>query len=213
MKDAQKKAKQAGMPVADVEWVMMASAAILPAQFFLQEVDDWEGSRPSTARGEPERLPSIWPTSNASANFKHLGWGVHWVAPMLLPQPLPQPLTGFEQPSTTWPSQRPIHHSSPAADGVKLGSLLVDHHAHHGQKRNAKAKPTSPPAAMPGASKPVRSTNTPFLGNYCWTHGHQCSQHHSSVTCGNKATSHKENVTAVNTMGGCKANKAWNTRT
>ncbi len=41
-----------------------------------------------------------------------------------------------------------------------------------------KAKPNSPPAATPGAPRPVWSINTPFPGNYCWTHGHQCSQHH-----------------------------------
>jgi hypothetical protein len=43
MKDAQKEAKRAGMPIADVKLVMMALAAILAAQHFLQEVDDWEG--------------------------------------------------------------------------------------------------------------------------------------------------------------------------
>ncbi len=43
MKDAQKKVKRTGMPIADVKLVMMASAAILAAQHFPQEVDDWEG--------------------------------------------------------------------------------------------------------------------------------------------------------------------------
>ena len=33
MEDAQKKAKQAGMPIADIELVMMASAAVLAAQY------------------------------------------------------------------------------------------------------------------------------------------------------------------------------------
>jgi hypothetical protein len=45
MEDAQKKAKQAGMPIANVKLVMMALAAILAAQHFLKEVDDWEGLR------------------------------------------------------------------------------------------------------------------------------------------------------------------------
>jgi hypothetical protein len=76
-----------------------------------------------------------------------------------------------------------------------------------------KAKPTTPVAAMPGAPRPVRSTNMHFPGNYCWTHGHQCSQHHTSTTCGNKATGHKDNATAANMMGGSKANKGWNTCT
>ncbi len=43
MKDAQKKAKRAGMPIADVELVMMALAAVLAAQHFPHEVDHWEG--------------------------------------------------------------------------------------------------------------------------------------------------------------------------
>jgi hypothetical protein len=77
----------------------------------------------------------------------------------------------------------------------------------------AKAKLNSPPAAMPGTPKPVQSPNTPFPGNYCWTHGHQCSQHHTSRMCGNKATGHKDEATAANTMGGSKANKGWNTCT
>jgi hypothetical protein len=43
MEDAQKKANLAGMPIADVELVMMALVAILAAQHFSQEVNDWEG--------------------------------------------------------------------------------------------------------------------------------------------------------------------------
>ncbi len=43
LEDAQKKATRAGMPIADVELVMMASAAVLAAQHFPREVDDWEG--------------------------------------------------------------------------------------------------------------------------------------------------------------------------
>jgi hypothetical protein len=77
----------------------------------------------------------------------------------------------------------------------------------------AKAKLTSPPAVMPGNPKPARSTNTHFPGNYYWTHDHQCSQHHMSATCGNKATGHMDNASASNTMGGSNANKGWNTHT
>ncbi len=43
MEDAQKKANRAGMPIANVELVMMALAALLAAQHFPREVDDWEG--------------------------------------------------------------------------------------------------------------------------------------------------------------------------
>jgi hypothetical protein len=43
MEDVQKKAKQAGMPITVVKLVMMALAAVLAAQHFLQEVDDLDG--------------------------------------------------------------------------------------------------------------------------------------------------------------------------
>jgi hypothetical protein len=43
MEDTQKKAKRVGMPVADVKLVMMALEAVLAAQHFPCEVDDWEG--------------------------------------------------------------------------------------------------------------------------------------------------------------------------
>jgi len=43
LEDAQKKAKCVDMPIADVELVMMASAAVLAAQHFPRKVDDWEG--------------------------------------------------------------------------------------------------------------------------------------------------------------------------
>ena len=43
MEDAQKKAKQAGMPIADVKLVMLASAAVITAQHFLHKVYNWEG--------------------------------------------------------------------------------------------------------------------------------------------------------------------------
>jgi hypothetical protein len=43
MEDSQKKAKRDGMPIANVKLVMMVSAAVLAAQHFPREVDDWEG--------------------------------------------------------------------------------------------------------------------------------------------------------------------------
>jgi hypothetical protein len=40
LEDAQKKATQAGMPIANVELVMMASAAVLAAQNFRHKVNN-----------------------------------------------------------------------------------------------------------------------------------------------------------------------------
>ncbi len=41
--EAKKKAKQAGMHIANIKLVMMALAAVLAAQHFPCKVDDWEG--------------------------------------------------------------------------------------------------------------------------------------------------------------------------
>jgi hypothetical protein len=49
LEDAHKKANWAGMPIADVKLVMMASAVMLAAQHFPRKVDDWEGL-PTTSR-------------------------------------------------------------------------------------------------------------------------------------------------------------------
>jgi hypothetical protein len=43
MEGAQKKAKRAGMPIADVKLVMMALPTFLATQHFPLEVNDWEG--------------------------------------------------------------------------------------------------------------------------------------------------------------------------
>ena len=67
----------------------------------------------------------------------------------------------------------------------------------------AKAKLTSPLAATLGTPRPVRFTNMPF----------QCSQHHTNVTCGNKATGHKDDASASDMMDGSDTNKGWNTST
>jgi hypothetical protein len=64
LEDAQKKAKRAGMPIADIELVMMASAAVLAAQHFPREVDDWEGLPASS------RTWSAWKMAFRLAHLK-----------------------------------------------------------------------------------------------------------------------------------------------
>ncbi len=43
LEEAQKKAKQVGMPIADIELVMMALVAVLGVQHFPRKVNNWEG--------------------------------------------------------------------------------------------------------------------------------------------------------------------------
>ncbi len=64
------------------------------------------------------------------------------------------------------------------------------------------------PAATPAG---IRTTRKPCPGNYCWTHGHCVSKHHTSATCANKAPGHRDNATASNTFGGSDKDKNWNT--
>jgi hypothetical protein len=90
LEDAQKKAKWAGMPIADIELVMMASATVLAAQHFPREFDNWEGLPPTS------RTWVAWKTSFRLAHLKRqrqilasgggeqLG-GAHGVLPVAAP--------------------------------------------------------------------------------------------------------------------------------
>jgi hypothetical protein len=64
LEDAQKKAKQVGMPIADIELDMMALAAVLLAQHFPQEVNNCEGL-PSKSR-----MWAAWKTAFCLAHLK-----------------------------------------------------------------------------------------------------------------------------------------------
>jgi hypothetical protein len=64
MEDAQKKAKRAGMPITNAELVMMSLAAVLAAQHFPHEVDDWEGL-PATSR-----MWQVWKVAFRLAHLK-----------------------------------------------------------------------------------------------------------------------------------------------
>jgi hypothetical protein len=63
------------------------------------------------------------------------------------------------------------------------------------------------PAATPVA---ICATRKPCPGNYCWTHSHRVSKHHTSRTCANKAPGHRDDTTASNTLGGSNKDKNWN---
>ena len=54
LEEAQKKAKRAGMPIAKIELVMLALAAVLAVMHFPREVDAWEGLP------APRRTWSAW---------------------------------------------------------------------------------------------------------------------------------------------------------
>ena len=65
------------------------------------------------------------------------------------------------------------------------------------------------PAPAPATPRLPQTVNKPKPGNYCWTHGHHISEHHTSATCGSKAEGHIDAATASNTMGGSDADNGW----
>jgi hypothetical protein len=177
MEDAQKKAKRAGMPIADVKLVMMALATVLAAQHFLQKVDDWEG------------LPAInciWRAWKVTFHLAHrkrqrqlqvsgvggpLG-STHAVtpAPAATIDRLGTVLNNFALAAAN--NTKVLQQLT--VSNFALSSLVTMLIAANKKLADAltKAKSTSSPAVMPGAPRPVRPTNTPFPGKYCWTHGH-----------------------------------------
>jgi hypothetical protein len=65
---------------------------------------------------------------------------------------------------------------------------------------------TRTPSSRDGHSRPRprRYHNT----NYCWTHGWDVHENHTSSTCNRQADGHKTTATRSSTMGGTDSNKS-----
>jgi hypothetical protein len=211
MEDDQKKAKRAGMPVANVKLVMMALAAVLTAQHFPREVNNWEGL-PATSH-----MWHAWKVAfclahlkrqcqlQASRGGKPLG-GASTVIPTAAPTidrigEALENLALAASNDTTFLQQLMAANLALTASVTSLTAAnkkLVD--------ALLQNKGSAMPAATPATGK-GHSLNKPFLGNYCWTHGHKVNQNNMSATCGHKAVGHKDDVTSANTMGSSKGDK------
>ncbi len=221
MKDAQKKAKRAGMPITNVKLVMMALAAVLAAQHFPHEVDDWEGL-PSGSR-----TWQAWKVAFRLAHLKRqrqvqaLGGGkplsgAHAVIPTAAPtmdriSKALQNLALAALNDTTVLQQLTAANLALTAlvtllttANKKLADVLV-HNKGGAMLPAAAATLVVAPAPVMGCS-----SNRPFPGNYCWNHGHRVNQTHTSASCTCKAEGHKNNATTANMMGGSKWDKGWN---
>jgi len=217
MEDAQKKAKRAGMPIADVELVMMASAAVLAAQHFPHEVDDWEG------------LPAVdrtWRAWKVAFHLAHLkrqrqlqaaGGGGESLqgAHSGLPSPpvsIDRLGTALDNLTLAAANDTTVLQQLTAANLALTTSNAMLTAANKKLSEALAKLPASKPRA-PGPPGTPRVPNTkPFPGNYCWTRRHRVNELHTSATCGNKAAGHKDAATASNTMGGSDLDKGWNTR-
>ncbi len=213
LEDAQKKAQRAGMPIADMELVMMASTAVLASQHFPREVDDWEGL-PTAAR-----TWMAWKTTFCLAHLKRqcqilaLGGGeplrgAHGVTPDL-PPAMDRLGLALDNLALTATNDTAVLQQLTAAN-LALTSTIAMLTATNKKLVDTVAKTPRRGLATPTASSTnSRFTKNPFPGNCCWTHGHHCSKQHTSATCTHKAPSYKDKATCLNTMGGSEKDKGW----
>jgi hypothetical protein len=210
MEDAQKNAKRAGMPIANVELMMMALAAVLVAQHYPRKVDVWEGLASSV------RTWAAWKIAFCLAHIKRqrqlqalggepLG-GAGLVLPAMAPSidRLESALDNLALAATNNTAiLQQLMAANPALTATVTALTIINKKL---VEMAARGKPSGPPT---GPLNPARAPNLPFPSNYCWTHGHRVSQHHTSATCGCKAPGHKDDATAANTMGGSEKDKGW----
>jgi hypothetical protein len=212
MEDAQKKENRAGMPIANVELVMMASATVLATQHFPRKVTDWEG-RPAI-----DRTWRAWKVEfrqahiqrqrqlQASGDGEPLG-GAHAVLPAP-PSTIDRLGTALDNLALAAANDATVFQQLTSAN-LALTATNAALTAANKKLLEALAKLQATRPTTPG---PPPTSNKPFPGNYCWTHDHRVSQTHTSTTCSGKAAGHQDLATTSNTMGGSEKNKGWNTR-
>jgi hypothetical protein len=191
----------------------MFSVAVLAAQHFPRKVDDWEGLpaavRTWTAWKTAFRLAHLKRQCQilASGGGKPLR-GAHGVTPAL-PPAMGRLKSALDNLALAATNNTAVLQQLMAAN-LALTSTIMMLTATNKKLVDSAVKTPSRGSATPAvSSKNSRSTKNPFPGNYCWAHGHCCSEQHTSATCGNKATGHKDGATSLNTMEGSKKDKGW----
>jgi hypothetical protein len=220
MKDAQKKAKWAGMPIANVELFMMSLASVLAAQHFPREVNNWEGLLAASRTWQAWKVALHLAHLKCQHQLQALGGGkplggAHVVIPTAAPtidhtsKALENLVLAASNDTTVLQQLMAANLALTAlvtsllAANKKLADALV-----HNKGSAGLATPATP-AVAPAPLKARLATRS-FLGNYCWTHGHRVNQTHTSATCTCRTPGHKEDAMTANTMGGSKADKGWN---
>ena len=228
LEDAQKKAKRAGMPIADIELVMMASAAVLAAQHFPREVDDWEGLPSNactwTAWKQAFRLAHLKRQCQilASGGVEPLS-GAHGVLPGTTALKMGELEKALDNLALAATNDTAILQQLTAANQSLTTTIatltatnkkLVEAGRSRGPWTPASGTPATgtPAAGTPAAGTPVgrgKPNNAPHPGNYWWMHGHRVNIGHTSATCSRKATGHRDEATVANTLGGSERDKGW----
>jgi hypothetical protein len=209
LEDAQKKAKWAGMPIADIKLVMMASAAVLAAQHFPREVNNWEGL-PSSSR-----TWAAWKTAIRLGHLKcqrqilalgrgePLG-GAHGVLPSAVPA-IVRLESALENLALTATNDTAILQQLTAAN-LALMAMVTSLTATNKKLVDVATRKGKPAVTPAGGG---HATRNPFPGNYCWMHGHRISKDHMSASCTHKATGHRNDATAAKTFGSSDKDKGW----
>jgi hypothetical protein len=188
LEDAQKKAKQAGMPIADIKLIMMALAAVLAAQQFPRKVDNWEGlpssSRTWAARKMAFHLANLKRQCQilASGEGEPLGW-VHGVLLEAAPA-IGQLKIALNNLALAAMNETAILQQLTAAN-LALTTTVATLTATNKKLVDVAVRVKgggTPAATSTNPARGVRGTRTLFPGNYCWMHGHHCNAHHTSAT-------------------------------
>jgi hypothetical protein len=210
------------MHIANAKLVMMASAAVLAAQHFPHEVDNWEGLPDTSCMWQAWKVAFCLAHLKRQCQLQALGGGeplggAHVVIPTAAPtmERIGEALENLALAAsndTTILQQLTVANLALTALVTSLtvaNKKLADALACN--KGGAALAAPATPVAAPAPPKACLTTR-PFPGNYCWTHGHRVNQTHTSATCTCKAPGHKEDATTANTMGSSKADKGWNSR-
>jgi hypothetical protein len=213
LEEAQKKAKRAGMPIANIKLIMMALAAILAAEHFPCKVDNWEGLPANS------RLWAAWKMAFRLAHLKHqhqslaLGGGSLSVGLMVCFLRQGRRSSGLKWLEAALKNLALVATNDMTvvqqltATNLALTATVGALTATNKKLVDAASCPRGPPVGTPaGGAWP---TKNPFPGNYCWTHGHRICKEHTSATCNHRAIGHRAETTALNTLGGSKKDKGW----
>ena len=216
LEEAQKKAKRAGMPITDIELVMMASAAVLVTMHFPREVDDWEGL-PTL-----NRTWSAWKTSFRSTHLKRqrqilasggrepLG-GAHGVLLTDPPATFDRLEVALDNLALAATKDAAVLQQLTAANLALTNTVAALTATNKKLVDAAATRVPATPLATGGRRPGSATTNKPFKGNYCWMHGHKVSKAHTSATCLFPVAGHRKDAMLANTYGGLEKDKGWDT--
>jgi hypothetical protein len=87
---------------------------------------------------------------------------------------------------------------------AKLATQLEAAHAQIAQLKNEIATLKNKIKPVWQGQRPVKTTNNDI---YCWSHGYQVAQSHTSATCNMKKSGHQDAANKSNTMGGVQWGK------